>query len=694
MKKINVKIITAILVCSLSLSLIIGVLSIKQSTNAIKKEANDKLLYMSESYASKFSESLIKAQTSIDRASSYIQNSFDLQEFNLDSENYLSQYASSIDPIIKESAESLELVQGTYMIFNPELTGKTNEVWYADSKGNGTFMKQEANSIEAYSPENEDMSYYYQPIQEKKPVWSDPYIDNMLNINMVSYTRPVFKDNVLIGVVGVDIKIEDIKKTIENMKIYDNGYAFLLNDKYDFLIHQTLTHEDNLNTIEDGKLKYITDIINENDTGIVEYKLKGDDKVLSYAKLNNGWILAIAPPLDEVFAPVNKIKTSIFVVEVFGLALCIFLSLIIGKSISKPIVMVTEFINKTANFDLTYDKAMENIVNKSKDETGVMARAMVSLRQSLRDLATELKNASNSIKESAHIVEIASTELNDDATETSATTEELSAGMEETAASSEEINASVQEIEKAIESVSQKAEIGTLTSQEVHNRAEELKAGAVEAVEKSDSIYNAVKKDLDLAIEQIDAVKKINILADTILQITSQTNLLALNAAIEAARAGEAGKGFAVVADEIRKLAEQSSQAITDIQEVVEIVNPSVDNLVKSSRRILEFIETEVNKDYKTLVGVGEQYSKDAEAFNNLIIDFSATFQQLRAAIQDISTAVNEVSITINEGASGVEDIAVKTTDMVEKLTNIRSTTNSNLKSANILVKIVSKVKL
>ncbi|MGF7059420.1 methyl-accepting chemotaxis protein [Brassicibacter mesophilus] len=693
MKKISFKIIVGILVCSLSLSLIVGILGVLQGTKAIKNEANDKLIYMAGNYANKFSENLSSIESSIDSVANNVVASFDMQQFNADPSNYINQYKNMISPVVKKTAETLDGAQGVYILFDPALTNEAHEVWYADMVGNGSYTSQQVTELSDYNIDNEDMAYYYEPIRSNRPVWSDPYIDSALNINMVSYTQPLYKDGILLGVVGIDIKIEDIKKTIENMKIYDNGYAFLLNDKYDFLIHQTLTHEDNLNTIEDGKLKYITDIINENDTGIVEYKLKGDDKVLSYAKLNNGWILAIAPPLDEVFAPVNNLRNSIFVIEVFGIILFILISLFIGKSISKPVIKVTELINKTANFDLTYDSEAEKLL-KNKDETGTMAKSMLVLRNSLRDLTKELNESSDILKENAHIVELASTELNDDATETSATTEELSAGMEETAASSEEINASVQEIEKAIESISQKAEAGALEAQDVYKRAGELKNTAVESVEKSEKIYENVKKDLDIAIEQIDAVKKINILADTILQITSQTNLLALNAAIEAARAGEAGRGFAVVADEIRKLAEQSSQAITDIQEVVEIVNPSVDNLVKSSREILEFVETEVNKDYKTLVGVGEQYSKDADTFNSLIMDFSATFQQLRAAIQDISTAVNEVSITMNEGASGVEDIAVRTTNIVEKLVNIRNTTNGNLESATKLVNIVSKIKM
>lgn len=78
-------------------------------------------------------------------------------------------------------------------------------------------------------------------------------------------------------------------------------------------------------------------------------------------------------------------------------------------------------------------------------------------------------------------------------------------------------------------------------------------------------------------------------LADSILAITGQTNLLALNASIEAARAGEAGKGFAVVAEEIRVLAEQSKDAVANIQAVTENVDNAVGNLTKRFQPSAEF---------------------------------------------------------------------------------------------------------
>lgn len=693
MKKIGFKITASILLCSLSISLIVGVIGVLQGAKSIERESSDKLTYMAEKYANEFSENLSSVQSSLDSMANNVVASFDVDKLDEESIEYMQQYKDMMSPVVKKTAEELEGVQGVYIKFDPTLTKGVNEIWYADMQGNGSYSSQSPSKLSEYNINNEDMAYYYNPIKSKSPVWSDPYIDATLGINIVSYSQPLYKGDVLLGVVGVDIKIEDVKETVENMEVYDTGYAFLLNDKYDFIIHPTFTENDNLETIEDGGLKHIVDKMKENANGMTEYKHNGEAKFISYAKLSNGWTLAIAPPVKEVFAPVDALTNAIIIIEVLGVILCLVISLFVSKSISKPIEKLTALINKTGNFNLVYDANVSDLKAR-KDETGIMANSILNLRQAIRELLLELQESSENIKENANTVELESTDLNNSATETSATTQQLSAGMEETAASTEEINASIHEIEKAIEITAGRAEEGALKSQEVNQRAEDLKKNAVESQKKSANIYTEVKEDLDLAIDQIGAVKRINILADTILQITSQTNLLALNAAIEAARAGEAGKGFAVVADEIRKLAEQSSQAITDIQEVVDIVNPSVDNLVKSSNDMLHFIETEVSEDYKALVEVGEKYSEDAEMFNDLTMDFSSTLEQLKASIQNISLAVNEVSVTMNEGASGVDDIARMTSTIVEKVSNINDTSASNLEGVNRLVELVSKFKM
>ncbi|EKY01557.1 methyl-accepting chemotaxis protein signaling domain protein [Selenomonas sp. oral taxon 138 str. F0429] len=109
-------------------------------------------------------------------------------------------------------------------------------------------------------------------------------------------------------------------------------------------------------------------------------------------------------------------------------------------------------------------------------------------------------------------------------------------------------------------------------------------AGAIEnvvhSVDGNVGELNSSTQDVSSTTQELAGrMEEINLLADSIKQITDQTNLLALNAAIEAARAGEAGKGFSVVAEEIRRLAEQSNEAINKIQETTGVIVSSVEEL-------------------------------------------------------------------------------------------------------------------
>ncbi len=694
MKKISYKIILAIILCSLVVALILGSNGIIQSSKIIKLETNDKLKYMSETYANEYSQTFKNIEGAAGALASTIFATFDSEKFNNDSD-YVLEYLQSIDPVIKRIGEKTKDVQGVYFMMNPELTGRDYFSWYTEK--NGVFEKCEeyfgSEDISDYDPEDEEMSYYYEPIRIKKGVWSDPYVDSDINVYIVSYTQAVFKDDVLLGVIGIDISIDEMKSKIDGIQVYDTGYAYLLNKDYDVLIHPTIKEGENIKTINNGELKIITENMNVNDSGAIDYKLKEKEGICGYAHLSNGWIIALEPPNDEVFQPLNKLKFNMVLGMFVGIFVSIIIGLFMGKVIAKPIVKVTEIINKMANYELADDNSLDILV-KYTDETGEMAKSIALLRGNLRKIIGQLFNASEKITNNAHEVEGLIGVLNDQVNDTSATTEELSAAMEETAATSEEINASTVEVNSAASSIAEMAEAGVYSSNDVQRRANDLKGNAIEAVEKSDSIYNNMKNELNVAIEQSKTVDKINLLADAILNITEQTNLLALNAAIEAARAGEAGRGFAVVADEIRKLAGQSAQTIGEIQNVVIAVNGSVDNLVGSSQKMLKFIEDEVKADYKKLIEVGETYGNDAETFNKLMIDFSATSEKLKASIENISIAIDEVSKTVNEGSMGVENVSEKTSIIVEKLIEVQSSTNDNFKSANNLKDIVSKFKL
>ncbi|MBB6218784.1 methyl-accepting chemotaxis protein [Anaerosolibacter carboniphilus] len=383
---------------------------------------------------------------------------------------------------------------------------------------------------------------------------------------------------------------------------------------------------------------------------------------------------------------VTKILTGIAMIIV------IFISIFMANFVAAPIKMAAEYLDVLAKADFT--REIPDKFLQRKDEIGALAKSVDIMSKSIRALVQDVIHEVASVKENITISSQNLMELSSQVEEVSATTEELSAGMEETAASAEEMSATSVEIENAVESVAIKAQDGSQIVEEISKRAQALKENAIASQKTAQNIRYNIDKDIRLAIEQSNAVQKINVLTESILEITDQTNLLALNAAIEAARAGEAGKGFAVVAEEIRKLAENSKNTVNEIQDVTKLVVTSVERLAESSERALTFIDTEVIHDYKEMVSTGEQYYMDSKSIKDLVTDFNETAEELLASIQNMTRVIGEVTMENGEGAQSTQHIAERASDVMEKATILIDLMTATEQSSEKLTQAVSKFRI
>ncbi len=383
-----------------------------------------------------------------------------------------------------------------------------------------------------------------------------------------------------------------------------------------------------------------------------------------------------------------KIGVIVLIVLLFGTGL----SYLIGNNMSSAIKKINDCLNKFSEGDFSASLP-ENIL-KNSGEIGHMAKSANTLHNSVTGIIKTIIRESDSIDESLRMSVVSITDLNSSIEEISATTEELSAGMEETAAAMEEMNATSSDIESAVENIAKKAQETSFAAQDISKRADMLKVSAKKSKDHAYSVYESANNELTSAIEQSQSIEKIRVLSESIMQITTQTNLLSLNAAIEASRAGEAGRGFAVVADEIRKLAEDSKTAVSQIQGVTKEVFESVENLVNSSKNILAFIENTVIPDYTNQNSASQQYSDDAERIDNLVMEFSSTSQELMVSIGNMLKAINEVTISANESAAGTTNIASRTSDILIKGSDVVKLSDASKKSSESLRKYVSGFKI
>ena len=364
--------------------------------------------------------------------------------------------------------------------------------------------------------------------------------------------------------------------------------------------------------------------------------------------------------IDTAIAKQNKVFSNYAMQKAIALiAVCIVmlavvavLVFMIAQDITKSLKKVVAEIEVIAGGN--FARKMQTNMMKRKDDFGQLAGTLETMRESVCGLLAQVKKEAANIDNVVESMDTNISNLNGEIEDVSATTEQLAASTEETAASAEQINSMTQQIDGAAKEIAVRAQDGATEAEEIHKRAAQTKETTVENRRKIQTMLEEIRGRLEQALKEAKVVEQIGVLADSILAITGQTNLLALNASIEAARAGEAGKGFAVVAEEIRVLAEQSKDAVANIQAVTENVDNAVGNLAKDSNHLLDFVDTDIVKSL-------DDYNMDASKINDLVSDFSATSEELVASISNITEAIDGITSASNDSAAGTTNIAQKT---------------------------------
>lgn len=395
----------------------------------------------------------------------------------------------------------------------------------------------------------------------------------------------------------------------------------------------------------------------------------------------------ITTSINNVKKSVDSIKKSIIISLILLVILIILTSAIIAKIVVKPINIILSKLKEIANNsgDLT-----QSINYSSNDEIGELASNFNLMQESFRSIMKTISEESKNVEKKVTTTNETIIELASLIQEINATTEELSSGMEETACSTEEMSAIASDIDNNIDNIASKALDGSNNSITIQTRADKLKNDAILSKEKAEKINKETQQKLLYAIEKSKEVQKINMLSQSILDITEQTNLLALNAAIESARAGEAGKGFSVVAEEIRHLAEDSKNTASEIKNINDIILEAVNNLSQTSTDIINFINKEVIKDYEMIVEVGELYSVDAHTVNSITSEFSETSNNLKISMDTVVSSVQQISISNNESANGISSISEKLNFISNEYDNIIKLVKEVNDSTNVLSDIVS----
>ncbi|MBU3108033.1 methyl-accepting chemotaxis protein [Clostridium gasigenes] len=379
----------------------------------------------------------------------------------------------------------------------------------------------------------------------------------------------------------------------------------------------------------------------------------------------------------------NRVKNTIMVYTAIAFLFIIFMAYILIKSIMDPLNNIKDLAERISSYDFS-----EHIIITGKDEFGQTALALNSAQENISSLVKVIMENSQDMSASSEELSATVQELSSKVIIIDEAVDNIASGMQESSAASEEMSASVEEVDASINELSSKAMDGSNNANKSKERATEVKNNSQKAMEETRKVYSEKQNKMLKAIDDGKVVDSIKVMADTIGSIATQTNLLALNAAIEAARAGEQGKGFAVVADEVKKLAEQSSHAVINIQDTIVKVQQAFKSSIDTGSEMLQFISIDVHKQFDDYGKTGNQYYNDSEFVSKMSDEIAAMTEEITATVGQVSEAVqnmakeaqrsSEEAVTIKENmdetTKAIEQVALTAQNQAELAQKLNET--------------------
>ncbi|WP_287825481.1 methyl-accepting chemotaxis protein [Clostridium sp.] len=385
----------------------------------------------------------------------------------------------------------------------------------------------------------------------------------------------------------------------------------------------------------------------------------------------------------------NTANTKIIIYIIVGIILAVALASILTREITGPLSKMRSFAERLSKYDFS-----TGIAITGTDEFSQTGIALNKAQKNVSSLIKTIMDNSQDMSAASEELSAMTEELTANFENIDAATKEITGGVQETSASAEEISASVQEVDASINQLSEKSMEGSNSSASSKERAIDVQNKGKKSVQSVQNMYDEKRNNIVKAIEDGKVVENIGVMSDTIGAIAAQINLLALNAAIEAARAGEHGKGFAVVAEEVRKLAEQSAEAVSGIKDTISKVQEAFKNLSSNSSDVLKFINEDVDSQFKAFGDMGNQYYNDANFVSSVTEEIAAMTEEITATVGQVAEAVQNMAGISQKASENADTIQRSMDESTQGIEQVARTSQEQAELSQKLNEIVQKFKI
>lgn len=355
------------------------------SQNILKQDTNEIINLSCDLIFHELNAKMESIEQTVKVISSYVMNQL-IQVDESELPQAIAQQSNiKLANFLENAALSTENSMSIYVRYNPEISSPTEGIFYVRNDDN-TFSLTEPTDLSLYKPDDrEHVAWWYEPLAAKKPIWIKPYNNKNINNELISYIIPLYKGNTVIGVIGMDLNLAQIKSYIEGFEIGKNGGVALLDNDY---IPVTNSHLSNLITQDfSDMIKKAESVANNLDSEeqinsipkIYSQRFDKDNNFLiSCRHLRNGMKLIFFTPKDRIF----NIRSSFVIRSIIVFIICLLISIALSHKIThtltKSIIKLTHCAKEISNGN--YDVS---ISFDEKDEMNILAKTFTEAAQKI-----------------------------------------------------------------------------------------------------------------------------------------------------------------------------------------------------------------------------------------------------------------------------------------------------------------------
>lgn len=508
----------------------------------------------------------------------------------------------------------------------------------------------------------------------------------------LSMYAPVYDQNENpIGYVGGGVFSAQLEDVLSNLKIsgMKNTQFYMVNTQ----TKMNLINPDEkllATESEDPVLLDVIDRANEHPKTKTGH-FTTDGKFVQYVNMaSRDWVLVLVCDAKEAYRASNQIVAQLAACCVAAYLLIGILSFVSITRCTRPLGFVERAIVRLGNLDLTKSRELDRYLGH-KNEVGILADKIETLRQALVEIVGVLNDCSESVNVSSQSIHSNTGELSDYITDNMATTQQLAAGIESTNEIVFDLNEKVEHINTMLETVASLIQDGAEKSQELLDSSSNIEKTSKESYESSLVSIKRNRTHIQEATSKLRGLSEINSLVADIMGVAEETNLLSLNASIEAARAGEAGRGFAVVASEIGSLAKDSSETASRIDGICGNVNENIRDVEDCFTQLTDYLEQDVAPAFSTFNHISEENKQMATDLKSVIVQMQETLQEFGVFLNNVTRQMSSIQQASEQNERGVGDIVNKTSSATLVSEQMINVANSNKESVEKLMKIIDQ---